>query len=538
MYEGGFMKNLWLCVTVWLLVFEALPAQVPQSFSNPIISGDWSDPAVIRVGTDYYTLRSSFGFRPGVPLAHSTDLLRWQYIGHVFQDHPLIQDGNTRSGVYGSEIGYNPNNKKYLVYVPIDQNNRRIAAYTSDKPAGPYEGPFDVGMPGFDPGFFADDHGKLYLVSNKGVIAELSEDGLKVERQLCNIKRGKMFEGPDLFKRGDYYYCIYCTGGTRPHQNSAISTIRSKDPQGPWQAAPDNPQLKAGDESGAQFQGPAHPTILQSADGRWFVTYHAYELSHYSLGRQMCMEQIEWTDDGWWRPVNGRIPSDATDKCKRRSIRPFSDEFDKRELGLQWFFLASPDKTGWSLTKRKGWLRIHPRPGDMASKGCLSNVFLQRVTREKFSISTRLQFKPEAEKATAGLHFFHDPGMNFWLASTLRNNKRVFEVGKYNKGKHSTLASIPNRIGEEVYLKIEVNGKETAAFYVSPEGRKWQKLDASVYFGDSWHDLREGKGGSPDLGWVGPHKRNVWTATTMGVFAVGGAADDHAPADFDWFRMK
>ena len=33
-------------------------------YANPVIKGDWSDPAVIRVGEDYYSLRSTFGWQP------------------------------------------------------------------------------------------------------------------------------------------------------------------------------------------------------------------------------------------------------------------------------------------------------------------------------------------------------------------------------------------------------------------------------------------------------------------------------------------
>ena len=36
----------------------------PRTYTNPIIAGDWSDPGVVRVGEDYYSVRSTFGWRP------------------------------------------------------------------------------------------------------------------------------------------------------------------------------------------------------------------------------------------------------------------------------------------------------------------------------------------------------------------------------------------------------------------------------------------------------------------------------------------
>lgn len=510
------------------------------TYSNPVIAGDWSDPAVIRVGDWYYSTRSSFGFQPGLPLIKSKDLLRWQYIGHVFRTHEAIAAGNTRGGVYGSELGYNPNTQMFLAYTPIDRNDRRVSVYWSKKAAGPYEGPRDVGVPGFDPGFFADDDGRLYLVTNKGVICELTRDGLSVKREVCDVRsgRGSMFEGPDLFKHGDYYYCIYSTGGTRPHQDSVVSTIRARRLEGPWEEDPANPQLKALAESEARFQGPAHGTLIETPDGQWFVTYHAYELAWYSLGRQMCMEPVEWTEDGWWRPQGGRIPS--ADRGPSLSIDSLadSDEFDGPRLGQQWFFLTAPDYSGkaWSLTERPGFLRIHALPGELGDKSSLVNVFLQRMTRKRFMMTARLEFEPQAEGHAAGIHLFHDPGMNLWLASSIHEGRSCLEVGKYSDGRRHVRWTMPNPFGSTIYLRIKVD-EETATFYVSGDGHAYRRLGGDIYFGDSWHDFRDGRKGDPDLGWVGLKKRNVWTAATLGVFAVRGGAKDAVLADFDWLQV-
>ena len=54
-------------------------------YTNPVIKGDWSDPAVIRVGEDYYSLRSTFGWQPGLALAHSRDLVHWAVPGQECQ---------------------------------------------------------------------------------------------------------------------------------------------------------------------------------------------------------------------------------------------------------------------------------------------------------------------------------------------------------------------------------------------------------------------------------------------------------------------
>ena len=41
------------------------------TYINPILPGDFSDPDVIRVGTDYYLITSSFQYSPGMAIMHS-----------------------------------------------------------------------------------------------------------------------------------------------------------------------------------------------------------------------------------------------------------------------------------------------------------------------------------------------------------------------------------------------------------------------------------------------------------------------------------
>ena len=49
------------------------------TFINPILSGDRPDPAVIKVGDEYWLTYSSFEAAPGLLLYRSTDLVNWTY---------------------------------------------------------------------------------------------------------------------------------------------------------------------------------------------------------------------------------------------------------------------------------------------------------------------------------------------------------------------------------------------------------------------------------------------------------------------------
>lgn len=534
---------IFLMLMADILSTQALPAGEPSgdtNYSNPVVRGNWSDPAVIRVGADFYSVSSTNNWQPGIPILHSKDLVHWRYIGQAFRSNLNLQAGVTGAGIYGLEMGYNPNTQTFLIYAPLA--NRELYVYYSQRPEGPYRVKH-LGKLGIDPGFFADTDGRLFLAMYKGEIYELARDGLSIKRLVTKIdtSRYKFFEGPDIFRRENWYYIVYSDGGTRPHQPSTVSVLRSRKIEGPWKEDPGNPVMFATND-GSPLQGPAHGTVFGTQHGQWFITFHAHQLSHYSLGRSLCLQGIEWTKDGWWRPRGGKAPKLSGDVPKLPACNyslAQSDEFASGQLDLQWFFHCKPDEEGssWSLKQRPGWLRIYPRAGRPIERAVLPGVFLQRVLDKCFGLTTRIVFEAADVGDAAGLCMYHDPGMNFWLATTNQGDMKAFEVGKTNDGKRTVLWTTENKIGSDVHLRIEIDGEETATFYYGPDGKQWTPLGESIYFGDSWQDLRNGRGGDPDLGWVGVQKRNCWSATALGVFAVRSASVESKPADFDFVRV-
>ena len=534
-----------------------------SSYSNPIIPGDWSDPGVVRVGEDYYSVRSTFGWQPALHVAHSRDLIHWRVIGYADDQNALkLTPGETDDGVWGSDIGYNPNNKTFLIYAPV---HAKIHVFSSKDPAGPYTHHGEV-IDGYDPGFFADENGQTYLTRTGGDIFRLTADGLKIqEGPVSSLPEG---EGPEIFQRGEYYYYITSPGGTRPYQDHMIMSYRAPSMEGPWEEDPSNPIMHAPHTTGAKLQGPGHGEVFNTQNGEWFLTYHAYELSHYSLGRQMGMEAVVWKDDDWWTTQNGPLPSESNPLPQLPASTQGmvqSDNYDSHQLGKQWFFHTKPDFKGtlWSLSENPGSLRIHPQQGDLSSPKVMPTTFHQRVTSKEFDVITHIDFEASSSGSAAGLHFYHDPKRNFWLTSTNVKGERVFEVGYYNlpyhsdvdpeglrppqvkeilktsKVKKTILTQVPNTIGSKVYLKIHVDGQENATFFFSKGGQQWQPIDASIYFGDSWHCSRLGKKpGAPDLGWVGCGRSNVWTGTTMGVFSCRETKEHGPPANFNFFKVE
>ena len=111
---------------------------------------------------------------------------------------------------------------------------------------------------------------------------------------------------------------------------------------GPWEDDPANPVVRTRSADGAWWSR-GHATAVEGPGGGWWLVYHGYEHGFRTLGRQVLLEPLEWTDDGWFRATGGdlsdpiRKPADLP--AQRRGM-PLSDPLAGPALGPQWTFYA------------------------------------------------------------------------------------------------------------------------------------------------------------------------------------------------------
>jgi xylan 1,4-beta-xylosidase len=508
-------------------------------YSNPVMKGDWSDPAVVRVGEDYYSVRSTFGWQPGLAIAHSKDLVHWQYIGNAFSSFPSIATGEVANGIWGSEMIFNSNTSMFMIYATY--NGMPLQVFESAKPEGPYTqlpGGLDAGG-GYDPGVFIDDDGRVYLVSSTGKIVELAADGKSVVNPSVSSYAG-WNEGPELFKRAPYYYVTWSSNGTERGANGIINSARSMSLAGPWQPDPTNPvlqNLNRGTDPNHPFEGPQHSELIQTQNGEWFVTFHTWEWNYGTLAREMCLEPVVWTDDGWWRPKNGKQPS-LTNDGPNLPFTPYepqrSDDFSTATLGPQWFFHTTPDWSGasWSLTDHPGFLRIKTRAGDVNAASAYQGMPMQRMDLKEFDAETAVTFDPEDGAEAAGIVLHSTVAFNVMFSLTRTGDgSKVIELAQYTgtsrtDGPHATrttLSAVPFD-GTSVHLKVSFDGKENATFSFSADGCSWQDLGVPVGVGLE---------SDVDLSW----RLQAWSGATIGLFAVKNGASTDNYADFDSFTV-
>ena len=74
------------------------------------------------------------------------------------------------------------------------------------------------------------------------------------------------------------------------------------------------------------------------------MVYHGYENGYWTLGRQALLEPIEWTDDGWLRPLGGDLSQPIAKPLELGAQphgHPLSDDFSTDRFGTQWSLLRS-----------------------------------------------------------------------------------------------------------------------------------------------------------------------------------------------------
>ena len=285
-------------VFLLLLAVVLVGCAPKKALKTCIFPGDYPDPTILRDGKDFYMTHSSFTYFPALLIWHSTDLVHWEPVARAVEDGDYSIFAPDLCKVDG----------KYYIYYPTSTGENYVV--TADKPEGPWSAPVKLDVGGIDPGHVVAEDGNRYLYTNNGFVTPLTADGLAAAGKPKKVydpwefpaeweTEGVWLESPKLFKRGDWYYLVSAEGGTAgPPTSHMVVVARSKSALGPWENSPHNPLVHtySADEV---WWSKGHGTLVDDADGNWYVVYHAYRNGYHTLGRNTIIESVEWTKDGW-----------------------------------------------------------------------------------------------------------------------------------------------------------------------------------------------------------------------------------------------
>lgn len=389
------------------------------TYKNPIIPADYSDLDCIRVGKDYYAVSSTFQYSPGFVILHSQDLVNWSIISHAVNDITKISPEmnwdkmNTYGrGIWAGAIRYHQS--KFWIY--FGDPDQGYFMTTAPKAEGPWEPVTQVlAAKGWDDGCpFWDNDGQGYFIGTnfadgyKIHLFKMTSDGKNLIKESDKILyQSKGSEANKLFKIKDTYYHFF---SEVKDSGRVVMMERSKSIYGPYEGPK---QLSYAQK---EYNEPNQGGIVQTQNGDWyFLTHHG--TGDWS-GRNMSLLPVLWID-GWpilGNPDSNQIGSMVWSGKKpvsgKKKIKPqTSDDFNTTKLTQQWEWNYQPRADKWSLTERKGWLRLKAfRPLEENNIVKAGNTITQRSFRTSFNeVIVKLDLQGMTKGQKSGLTHFGFP---------------------------------------------------------------------------------------------------------------------------------
>jgi beta-xylosidase len=466
--------------------FGLLEAEVKQAH-NPIVFADVPDMSMIRVGNTYYMSSTTMHMSPGVPIMKSNDLVNWKIVNYAYDTLANIDELNLDNGksTYGrgswaSCIRYH--NGMYYVSTFAQTTGKTHIYITKNIEKGPWR-EFSFKPAYHDHTLFFDDDGRVYLVYGGGRLrlVELNADASGVKAGTTeqviienasapagnNI--GLNAEGSQMFKVNGKYYLFNITwprGGMR-----TVVVHRADKITGPYEG-----------KLALQDLGVAQGGLIDRPDGTWY----AYLFRDFgAVGRIPYLVPVQWVD-GWpVLGVDGKVPETLNLPANRGLISGIvsPDEFTRKKnepaLPLVWQWNHNPDNNLWSVTKRKGYLRLTTGRTD-TSFLLARNMLTQRTIGPACTGSTSIDVSQMKDGDHAGLCLLQK---NYGLVCVKGNgsNKYIVMINA-GTGKPEEAQSVPLD-QNVVYLKAEcdfTNKRDTAQFYYSLDGKAWTSIGSPL----------------------------------------------------------
>jgi beta-xylosidase len=292
-------------------------AVLTRTYTNPVYSGDFPDPFVLRVGDQYYAYATNAGSVNVQTIRLNADFSSWEYLGDALPRLPGW-------AAWHQSLTWAPavlqRGDQYVLYYTArfrEAGRQCISRAVSDSPTGPFKddtiGPFicqlDIGG-SIDPSPFVDDDGQAYLLwKNDGNccnrftgiwIQKLSEDGLSLTGDAVELIRQDQFwehplvEGPSMVKQDGIYYLFY-SGNWWEGMDYAVGYAVCETALGPCT----KPQKKPIFAWKGKAMGPGGQEFFEDPDGNLWMAYHAWtapDVGYPGGSRSLRIEPVRFID--------------------------------------------------------------------------------------------------------------------------------------------------------------------------------------------------------------------------------------------------
>lgn len=233
---------------------------------------------------------------------------------------------------------------------------------------------------------------------------------------------------------------------------------------------------------GLQDMGVAQGGLIDKPDGSWY----SYLFRDYgSLGRIPYLVPVNWQDDWPVIGLNGKVP-EMLDLPPVKSLIPgivAPDQFTRKPgepaLPLVWQWNHNPENSLWSVTARKGYLRLSTNRVDTSFLQA-RNTLTQRVIGPVCTGATSIDISNMKDGDFAGLALLQK---NFGqLGVLVTGNIKSLVMINASTGKPELAEEIP-LAQKTVHLKAScdfTDKKDVAQFFYSLDGKTWKPIGTTL----------------------------------------------------------
>ena len=468
------------------------------TYSNPLFYDEFSDPDMIRVGDDYYLTGTTMHTMPGLPILHSKDMVNWKIVNYALDRLDLGPDMRLEDGknMYGKGI-WAPCFRYYkgTFYIFANVNGHALQVYRTRDVRGKWE--HNEVQPGLhDLSVLFDDDGKIYVVwgSSEIRIAEFNKELTGVvpgtERVLITRNLG-MGEGSHFYKFNGKYYIVSAVPGA----HVSMKCARADKLTGPWEVQIISQEsfgigqgwrpAGRGRTAGAFKNNPPDLSerlsldihqggIVQTQKGEW---WGFSMMDHNSVGRLTNLSPVTW-ENGWpYFGLKGNLTHTPSTWVKpdlgpqQPITSPYerSDQFSGPKLQMVWQWNHVPDDNKWSLSERKGYLRLNSLPA--ADFWNARNSLTQRAVGPESIVTTELDAQGLPAGDVAGLALLNLP----WSWIGVKKAGANYTIQQYDFTTDKS-ASAP-LAGSRAWLRVHCDfDTEHCAFSYSEDGKSFKPL--------------------------------------------------------------
>jgi beta-xylosidase len=465
------------------------------SFQNPLIWADVPDPDVIWVGSAYYMISTTMHFSPGCPIMKSHNLAKWDIVNYVYdtledRDDMNLTDGENAYGAGSWAASLRCHGGIYYAVFTANNTGKTYIYQTENIETGLWRRSVLDGIY-HDPSLLFDDDGRVYMVYGGGTIRIIELNacltGIKtgglnqilIEKADAAGNGGLPAEGSHFYKINGKYYLFLIAwpeGGRRTQLCYRADTVT-----GPYEG-----MVVLSDTLGFNNAGVAQGGIVDTPAGVWYAMLFQ---DHGAVGRIPVLVPVAW-EDGW--PVFGVagkvppeivLPADTSSETSldgyKKSNIVTSDEFSlsgkTKSLAPAWQWNHNPDDAFWSLTERKGYLRI---TAGSTSTDLVSarNVLTQRTLGPICAGSIALETGGMNNGDVAGLAAFQE--RYGFVGVVMENDEKAIVMRNADDGADKEIERVP-LTESRVYFKIAFdfrNAVDKAQFFYSLDGETWTAI--------------------------------------------------------------